>query len=134
MPKMNANAFSQKDYDNFTALRPQKNKPKQSQWIKRARSIFRRFILAYLAHAPHINLTTSIFNPNARIRPLKSEKKPENPQVCMIFVLIFIDASCLFYRIAESFSITFFSCTFLNSVNFSRRLLSANAKNAGRHL
>ena len=29
--KMNANAFSQKDYENETTLRPQKNKPKQTQ-------------------------------------------------------------------------------------------------------
>jgi len=28
---MNANAFSQKDYENETTLRPQKNKPKQTQ-------------------------------------------------------------------------------------------------------
>jgi hypothetical protein len=30
--KMNANAFSQKDYENETAFRPQKNKPKQTQF------------------------------------------------------------------------------------------------------
>ena len=30
MAKMNANAFSQKDYENETALRPKKNKPKQT--------------------------------------------------------------------------------------------------------
>jgi len=30
-PKMNANAFSQKDYENKTAFRLQKNKPNQSQ-------------------------------------------------------------------------------------------------------
>ena len=29
---MNANAFSQKDYENETAFRPQKNKPKQTQF------------------------------------------------------------------------------------------------------
>jgi hypothetical protein len=29
---MNANAFSQKDYENETAFQPQKNKPKQSQF------------------------------------------------------------------------------------------------------
>ncbi len=28
-PKMSANAFTQKDYENETALRPQKNKPKK---------------------------------------------------------------------------------------------------------
>ncbi len=31
-PKMNANAFSQKDYENETTLRLPKNKPKQSQF------------------------------------------------------------------------------------------------------
>ncbi len=45
-PKMNANAFSQKDYENETALRPQKNKPKQTQFqtayllIDRAKRIY----------------------------------------------------------------------------------------------
>jgi C4-dicarboxylate-specific signal transduction histidine kinase len=37
--------------------------------------------------------------------PPKSEKKPEKPQFCVIFVLNFIDASCLFYRKAGPFSI-----------------------------
>jgi len=32
--KMNANAFSQKDYENETAFRPQKNKPNQTQFPK----------------------------------------------------------------------------------------------------
>jgi hypothetical protein len=31
---MNANAFSQKDYENETAFNPQKNKPNQSQFPK----------------------------------------------------------------------------------------------------
>ena len=31
---MNANAFLQKDYENETTLRPQKNKPKQTQFQK----------------------------------------------------------------------------------------------------
>jgi len=30
-PKMNVNTFSQKDYENETAFRPRKNKPKQTQ-------------------------------------------------------------------------------------------------------
>ena len=30
--KMNANVFVTKDYENETAFRPQKNKPKQSQF------------------------------------------------------------------------------------------------------
>ena len=33
--KMNANAFSQKDYENETAFRLQKNKPNQSQWASK---------------------------------------------------------------------------------------------------
>jgi len=76
---MNANVYVIEDYENETAFRPQKNKPKQSQWIKRVRSIFRRFILAFLAQAPHINITIPIFDPKIRIRPLKPEKNPENP-------------------------------------------------------
>jgi len=74
--------------------------------------IYRRFFIAYIPHTPQINASTPIFNPKTRIRPLKSEKKPENPQFRVIFVLIFIDASCLFYRKAGPFSITFFSCAF----------------------
>jgi hypothetical protein len=31
---MNENAFSQKDYENETALRPKKTKPKQTQFPK----------------------------------------------------------------------------------------------------
>jgi hypothetical protein len=31
---MNVNAFLQKDYENETAVRPQKNKPNQSQFPK----------------------------------------------------------------------------------------------------
>jgi len=89
--KMSENSLLANDYENKTALRPQKNKPKQSQGIKRARSIFQRFLLASLTQAPHINTTTPIFNPKTRISPLKSEKNPENPQFCVIFVLNFID-------------------------------------------
>ncbi len=33
-PKMNANAFSQKDYENETAFRPKKTNPKQTQFAK----------------------------------------------------------------------------------------------------
>ena len=57
---MNVNAFSQMDYENKTAFRPQKNKPKQSQWIKRVKGIFRRFLLTFLAQAPHISITIPI--------------------------------------------------------------------------
>ncbi len=32
-PKMNVNLYVIEDYENKTAFRPQKNKPKQSQWI-----------------------------------------------------------------------------------------------------
>jgi hypothetical protein len=37
---MNVNAFSQKDYENETAFRPQKNKPKQTQFQTRRRFFF----------------------------------------------------------------------------------------------
>jgi len=90
--------------------------------------IFCCFFLAHLAYALHIDMPTPIFDPKTMICPLKSEKKPENHPFCVIFVLNLIDVSCLFCRKAESFSITFFSCAFLSSANFSRRLLSANAK------
>ena len=32
-PKMNVNLYIVEDYENETAFRPQKNKPKQTQWI-----------------------------------------------------------------------------------------------------
>jgi len=42
--KMNANAFSQKDYENETAFRPQKNKPNQTQFqIERQKEKMERF-------------------------------------------------------------------------------------------
>ncbi len=34
-PKMNANVFITKDYENETTLRPQKNKPNQTQFPSR---------------------------------------------------------------------------------------------------
>ncbi len=39
MPKMNVNAFLQKDYENETALRPKKTNPKQSQFLQRPKSL-----------------------------------------------------------------------------------------------
>jgi len=87
---MNANAFSQKDYENKTAFRLEQNKTKQSQWIKSIRSIFRHFLLAYLAHAPQVDIPTPIFDLKQEFVP-KIRKKPENPQFCVIFVLNFID-------------------------------------------
>ncbi len=42
-PKMNANAFSQKDYENKTVFRLEQNKPKQSQWIQKFRIYFAIF-------------------------------------------------------------------------------------------
>jgi hypothetical protein len=95
-PKMNANAFSQKDYENETTLRPQKNKPKQSQWIKRLRSIFRRFILATLTQAPHINITALIVDPNTRTPPKMNKKKPEKQQVSVLTMGMGIFSSFFF--------------------------------------
>jgi len=95
MAKMNANAFSQKDYENKTAFSLQKNKPKQSQWIKRIRSIFRRFILAFLAQAPHINITTPIVDPKTRICP-QIRKKPEKPQISVLTMGMGIFSSFFF--------------------------------------
>ncbi len=71
---MSANVFATREYENKTALRHQKNKPKQSQWIKRARSIFRRFIFASLTQAPHINITALIVDPNTRTPPKMNKK------------------------------------------------------------
>jgi len=72
--KMNANTFSQKDYENETTLRLKQNKPNQSRGIKRVRSIFRRFILAFLTQALHINITTPIYDSKTRICPQNQKK------------------------------------------------------------
>jgi len=43
---MNVNAFLQKDYENETAFRPQKNKPKQSQFQMQKKS--RYLVVSFL--------------------------------------------------------------------------------------
>ena len=93
--KMNANAFSQKDYENKTAFRLQKNKPKQSQWIKRIRNIFRRFILAFLTQAPHINITIPIVD-RKRDPSQNEQKKLEKPQVSFLAMGMGIFSSFFF--------------------------------------
>ncbi len=96
-PKMNANVFATKDYENKTAFRPQKNKPKQTQWIKRIRSIFRRFILTFLTQAPHINIQTPIFSSKTRISPQNQKKNLKNynfPPLWQIFVMAFVNIGC----------------------------------------
>jgi len=96
-PKMSANAFLQKDYDNETAFRPQQNKPKQTQWIKRIRSIFRRFILIYFAHTPQIDTQTPIFSSNTRISSQNQKKNLKNPNftpLWKIFVMAFVNIGC----------------------------------------
>ena len=93
--KMNANAFSQEDYENKTAFKLEQNKTKQSQGIKRIRSIFRGFILAFLAQAPHINITTHIVDPKTRICP-QIRKKPEKPQVSVLTMGMGIFSSFFF--------------------------------------
>jgi len=52
-PKMSANAFSQKDYENKTALRSQKNKPKQTQFQTQRLS---KLFLAFTFLCPSYNL------------------------------------------------------------------------------
>jgi len=64
-------------------FRLRENKPNQSQWIKRVRSIFRRFILAFLAQAPHINITTPIVD-RKRDPSQNEQKEPEKPQVSFL--------------------------------------------------
>ena len=73
---MNESLLAKKDYENKTAFSLQKNKPKQSRGIKRIRSIFRLFILAFLTQAPHINITIPIVDPKQGFA-LKIRKKPE---------------------------------------------------------
>jgi len=93
--KMNANAFSKKDYENKTAFRLEQNKPKQSQGIKRVRSIFRGFILAILTQAPHINITTPIVD-RKRDPSQNEQKKPEKNKVSVLTMGMGIFSSFLF--------------------------------------
>ncbi len=74
-PKMNTNLFTTKDYENKTDFRLPKNKPKQSQGIIKFRSIFRRFILAFLTQAPHINASAPIISLKNKGLPPKIIKK-----------------------------------------------------------
>ena len=80
---MNANLYIIEYYKNKTAFRPQKNKPKQSQGIKRIMSIFQGFILAILTQAPHINITIPIVD--LKRNPFQNEQKePEKkPSFCL---------------------------------------------------
>jgi len=41
--------------------------------------IYRRFILAYIAHTPHIDIPTPIIDPKTRIFPQKQKKNLKNP-------------------------------------------------------
>jgi len=77
---MNANLYATKDYKNETAFRLEQNKPKQSQWIKRIRSIFRLFTLAFLTQAPHINASAPIISLKNKGLPPKVIKKLEKLQ------------------------------------------------------
>jgi len=77
---MNANVFVTKDYENKTSFRLQKNKPNQSRRIKRIWSIFRRFILAFLTQAPHINASAPIIRLKNKGLPPKVIKKLEKLQ------------------------------------------------------
>jgi len=83
------------DYENKTAFKLEQNKTKQSQGIKRIRSVFRGFILAFLAQAPHINITTHIVDPKTRICP-QIRKKPEKPQVSVLTMGMGIFSSFFF--------------------------------------
>jgi hypothetical protein len=55
MPKMNANTYIIEDYENETTFRPQKNKPKQTQF-------------------PYIDAPTPIFSSNTRFCPSIHDK------------------------------------------------------------
>jgi len=82
--QMNVNLYNTMDYENLSNWTLGENKPnsnpikpnlnpKQSQGIKKVRSIFRRFIFASLTQAPHINITAILFDPNTRF-PYKMNK------------------------------------------------------------
>jgi len=91
---MNANVFITKNYENETTLNLQKNKPNQTQGVKRIRSIFRHFILAFLAQTPHINITAPIVD--RKRDPSQNEKKPEKNQVSVLTMGVGIFSSFFF--------------------------------------
>ncbi len=43
--------------------------------------IYRRLFIAYITQVPQVDIPTPIIDPKTRIFPLKSEKKPEKPQI-----------------------------------------------------
>ena len=85
--KMNLKLLATKDYENKTAFRLEQNKPKQSRGFKRVRSIFRRFVLAFLTQAPHINITTPIFDPKTRIPPKMNKKNLKIPNFNPLWII-----------------------------------------------
>jgi len=92
---MNANSLLAKDYENETAFRLEQNKPKQSQGIKRIRSIFRGFILAFLTQSPHINITNPIVD-RKRDPSQNEQKKPEKQKVSVLTMGMGIFSSFFF--------------------------------------
>ena len=79
---MNANLFVAKDYENKTTLSPPKNKPKQTQWIKRIRGIFRRFLITYLTQPSHINITIPIIRLTKQEFATKIRKNLDSIGIC----------------------------------------------------
>jgi len=75
--QMNVKSVITMDYRKNDDFSVRKNKPKQSQGIKRVRSIFRRFILALLTQALHINASVPIISLKKRFAP-KIEKNLKN--------------------------------------------------------
>jgi 2-oxoglutarate dehydrogenase complex dehydrogenase (E1) component-like enzyme len=92
---MNVILFTTKDYENKTAFRLEQNKPKQSQGIKRVRSIFRRFILTILTQASHINITTPIVD-RKRDPSQNEQKEPKKNQVSVLTMGVGIFSSFFF--------------------------------------
>ncbi len=41
--------------------------------------IYRRFFITYIAHNPHIDIPTPIFDPKTRIYPKMNKKNLKNP-------------------------------------------------------
>jgi len=81
MPKMNVNAFSQKDYENEPPSGPKKTNPKQTQFLQRPKlnkqRSFRIFRLAFEAFYVRILIEA---NPKGqrRGRPIKCVLGREN--------------------------------------------------------
>ncbi len=125
--QMNVSNIITMNYQIFIPLAGQKNKPNSNPNkpnLRRARMNISSIITKDYRKKDDFAVRKN--KPNSK--PISKGTIPNFPQFWKVFVMTFVNIGYLFYCIAESFSITFFPCSFLKSANLSRRLLSTNAK------